>query len=138
MIYVEYPYITSTARECFITEVCVYLQSNFVQLCECEDGFLHHVHAFILQQHVQIGDQSEKELVVPFTRKDVKKEKKIEKAEKYFRSQTFTKLSSHSPCFLYEANDKLSHFNRLVSLKGNHLLQERENRINQSFGLILC
>lgn len=50
-----------------------YLQRHFVQLCECEDGFLHHVHAVVSQQHVQIGYQPKKELVVPFTEQDRKK-----------------------------------------------------------------
>ncbi len=54
-------------RKYFRNAACVHLQSDFVELGESEDGFLHHVHTFILQQHVQISDQSEKELIVPFT-----------------------------------------------------------------------
>lgn len=45
----------------------IYLKRNFVQLSEREDGFLHHIHTFILQQHVQIGNQPKEELVVPLT-----------------------------------------------------------------------
>lgn len=45
----------------------LYLKCDFVQLSEGEDGFLHHIHTFILQQHVQVGDESEEELVVSFT-----------------------------------------------------------------------
>lgn len=68
-------------------EKSVYLQSDFVELCECEDRFLHHVHTVILQQHVQIGDQSEKQLIISFTgRKKVTK--KILKKLKYFFSQS--------------------------------------------------
>lgn len=44
-----------------------YLQSNFIQLGEREDGLLHHVHTLILQQHVEVGDQAEEEFIVPFT-----------------------------------------------------------------------
>lgn len=45
----------------------IYLKSNFVQLSEREDGLLHYIHTFILQQHVQIGNQPKEEFVVPLT-----------------------------------------------------------------------
>lgn len=35
-------------------------------------------------------------------------------------------MSNNSPCLLDEANDKFSHFDRLVGLKGNQLLQDEQ------------
>lgn len=45
----------------------VYLQCHFVELSECEDSLLHHIDTFVLQQHVQVGNQFKQELVVPLT-----------------------------------------------------------------------
>lgn len=49
----------------FFSKVRLYLQSDFVELSEREDGLLHHVHALVLQQHVEVGNQAQQQLVVP-------------------------------------------------------------------------
>ena len=44
-----------------------YLQGDLVELCEGEDSLLHHVDALVPQQHVQVGHQTQQQLVVTFT-----------------------------------------------------------------------
>lgn len=43
-----------------------------------------------------------------------------------------------SPCLLYETNDKLSHFDRLVSLKGDYLLQDEQTNGSRGMIQIYC
>ena len=45
----------------------LYLQGDLVELCEGEDGLLHHVDALVPQQHVQVGHQTQQQLVVTLT-----------------------------------------------------------------------
>lgn len=58
--------------------------------------------------------------------------KKTEKHAEHFLSQMWNlqpwgwKTSHNSPCFLNEADDKFSHFDKLVRLKGDHLLQDEQ------------
>lgn len=98
----------------------VYLQRHFVELSECEDSLLHHIDTFVLQQHVQVGNQFKQELVVPLTVKTKTTQvKNITFIEQDYREldilTTVLHLcvcatDEHLPCFLNEANDKLSYF----------------------------
>ena len=44
-----------------------YLQGDLVELCEGEDSLLHHVDALVPQQHVQVGHQTQQQLIVTLT-----------------------------------------------------------------------
>lgn len=50
--------------------VVPYLQGDLVELCEREDGLLHHVDALVLQQHVQVGHKAQQQLIVTLTAED--------------------------------------------------------------------
>lgn len=45
---------------------CPHLQGHFVELCHGQDGLFDHVDVLVLEQHVQVGDELQQQLDVPF------------------------------------------------------------------------